>query len=277
MTTPSDDALLFDVHAPAPATPVERLLGLADLYTQHNDRIDLLFGGRADLVPNAYAASSLRLEREALTSIKAVRQQPLPAIEPVSSAIVRLKQIAYLTGGATRYLIAARQAVPEDDVEHARPDRRHGFGQYIWLARELTALAPQAIVESATHIAARLPDRARSKTTLPGLDASKREVLLEVARGHVIVSQQYSERDYGRTVTVDVEVLRCLEDQGLVTREPGSAPPFFPGGPSLDRVRLTALGISVLSTVLDSPRHVSMPAVGPVPAPAEANTTHARR
>ncbi|MGC0328135.1 hypothetical protein RKD23_001125 [Streptomyces sp. SAI-170] len=277
MTTPPDDALLFDVHAPAPPTPVERLLALANLYTQHNDRIDLLFYGRADLVPDTYAASSLHLEREALTSIKAVRQQPLPAIEPVSSAIVRLKQIAYLTGGATRYLTAARQALPADEAEHARPDRRHGFGQFIWLARELTALAPQAIVESAAHIAARLPDRARSNTTVSGMDAAKRELLLEVARGHVIVSQQYAERGYGRTGTVDVEVLRRLEDQGLVTCELASAPPFFPGGPSLDRARLTALGISVLSTVLHSPLHVSLPAAGPVPAPAATSTVRAHR
>ncbi|MFI9719800.1 hypothetical protein ACIHFE_09120 [Streptomyces sp. NPDC052396] len=38
MTTPPSDALLFEV--PAPLTPIERLLVLADQYTRHNDAID---------------------------------------------------------------------------------------------------------------------------------------------------------------------------------------------------------------------------------------------
>ncbi|MER6566952.1 hypothetical protein ABT288_12335 [Streptomyces sp. NPDC001093] len=158
------------------------------------------------------------------------------------------------------------------------PDRRRGFGQYLRLARELTALAPAAIVESATHIAARLPDRARSHTTVPGMDAGHRGTLLEVARGHVIVTEQYRQRGYGHTVTVDVDVLRRLEAQDLVTREPASAPPFFPGGPPRDRVRLTSLGLSVLSTVINSPLHLGLAPARPVPAPAAAVTTaRARR
>ncbi|AJC55084.1 hypothetical protein [Streptomyces sp. 769] len=40
MTEPHTESLLFDV-APPP-TPVERLLHLADQYTQHNDALDLL-------------------------------------------------------------------------------------------------------------------------------------------------------------------------------------------------------------------------------------------
>ncbi|MEU9443239.1 hypothetical protein AB0D42_20455 [Streptomyces sp. NPDC048304] len=275
MTTPPDPdhTPLFDVDAPVPLTPVERLLALADLYTQHNDRIDLLFAGRASHDPDAYVSSARRLERETLASIKAVRQQRLPAIEPVTSAVVRLKQIAYLTSGATRYLTAAQQALPEGDAEPARPDPRRGLGQYLRLARELTALAPAAVVESTTHIAARLPERARSNTTVPGMDATQRGTLLEVARGHVIVTEQYGQRGYGHTVTVDIDVLRHLEDQNLVTREPASAPPFFPGGPLRDRVRLTSLGLSVLSTVINSPLHLGLAAARPVPAPAAAATT----
>ncbi|MER6566953.1 hypothetical protein ABT288_12340 [Streptomyces sp. NPDC001093] len=123
MTTPPDPdhAPLFEVDAPVPLMPVERLLALADLYTRHNDRIDLLFAGRASHDPGASVSSAHRLEREALASIKTVRQQRLPAIEPVSSAVVRLKQIAYLTSGATRYLAAAQHALPEGDAEHAPP------------------------------------------------------------------------------------------------------------------------------------------------------------
>ncbi|MFQ6200441.1 hypothetical protein ACLMMR_40710, partial [Streptomyces sp. NPDC000405] len=139
-----------------PLTPVEQLLALADLYTQHNDRIDLLFSGHAHPAPDAYVASAHRLERQALACIKGVRQQRLPAIAPVSIAVVRLKQTAYLTGGATRYLTAAQQTLPAQDADHARPDPHRGFGQYVRLARELTALAPLTIVASATHIAARL-------------------------------------------------------------------------------------------------------------------------
>ncbi|MFZ4190538.1 hypothetical protein [Streptomyces pseudogriseolus] len=279
MTTPPDHnhTPLFDVDAPVPLMPVERLLALADLYTEHNDRIDLLFAGRAPHDPGASVSSARRLEREALASITAVRQQRLPAIEPVSSAVVRLKQIAYLTSGATRYLTAAQQALPVGDAAHAPPDSRRGLGQYLRLARELTALAPAAIVESATHIAARLPDRARSSTTVPGMDAGHRDALLEVARGHVIVSGQYGQRGYGHTVAVDIDVLRHLETQELATREPASAPPFFPGGPLRDRVRLTSLGLSVLSTVIDSPLHIRLSAARPVSAPATATTARARR
>ena len=276
MTTPPDPnhAALFDVDAPVPLTPVEQLLALADLYTQHNDRIDLLLFGRGSHDPGASVSSARRLEREALASITAVRQQRLPAIEPVSSAVVRLKQIAYLTSGATRYLTTAQQALPEGDAEHARPDPRRGFGQYLRLARELTALAPAAIVESASPIAARLPDRARSSTTVPGMDASHRGALLEVARGHVIVTGQYGQRGYGHTVSVNIDVLRQLDTQELVTRKPASAPPFFPGGPPRDRVRLTSLGLSVLSTVINSPLYIGLSA--PRPGPTGHALAHPR-
>jgi hypothetical protein len=113
-TTPPDldHGPLFDVDAPVPLTPVERLLALADLHTQHNDRIDLLLAGRASCDLDASVSSARRLEREALASLKTVRQQRLPAIEPVASAALRLKQIAYLTSGATRYLTAAQRALP---------------------------------------------------------------------------------------------------------------------------------------------------------------------
>ncbi|MEV6807789.1 hypothetical protein [Streptomyces sp. NPDC051132] len=278
MTTPPDpDTPLFDVDAPVALTPVERLLALADLYTQHNDAIDLLFTGRAPLPPDAYVSSSHRLERETLASIKAVRQQHLPAVEPVTSAVVRLTQTAYLTGGATRYLAAAQQAVPDKDAEGRRPDPRRGFGQYLRLARELTALAPAAIVASATQIATRLPQRARSTTAVPGLDTAQRGALLEVAQGHVAVTDQYNQRGYRHTVPVSVDVLRHLEAQGLVERESTTVPPLFPHGPSRDRVRLTALGIAVLSTVITTVHMPGPPATRPVPAPAAAGTARAHR
>ncbi|MFF3501132.1 hypothetical protein [Streptomyces sp. NPDC003247] len=279
MTTSPDPDLtpMFDVDVPVPLTPVERLLALAGLYTQHNDRIDLLFAGRAAAVPDTYVSSARRLERDSLACVKTIRQQRLPAIEPVTSAVVRLKQIAYLTSGATRYLTSAQQALPPGDAQHVRPDPRSGFGQYVRLARELTALAPAAVVECATHLAERLPDRARSRTTVSGMDRAQRDTLLEVARGHVIVTGQYEQPGYGRTVPVDVDVLRHLQSQGLVTCEPASAPPFFTGGPPRNRVRLPALGLAVLSTVIASPLAVCPPAARPVHSPAAATTARARR
>ncbi|MEU1300359.1 hypothetical protein [Streptomyces shenzhenensis] len=260
-----------------PLTPVEQLLALADLYTQHNDRIDLLFSGHAHPAPDAYVASAHRLERQALACIKGVRQQRLPAIAPVSIAVVRLKQTAYLTGGATRYLTAAQQTLPAQDADHARPDPHRGFGQYVRLARELTALAPLTIVASATHIAARLHNRARNTNTVTGIDAAQHNALLEVARGHITVTEQHGQRVHSHTTTVAVEVLRHLEAHHLVTRQPASTPPFFPGGPPRDRARLTALGISTLSAVIDAPLHISLPATRPVPAPAAANAARAKR
>lgn len=279
-TSPDPDHTpLFNVDVPVPATPVERLLALADLYTRHNDKLDILALGRTPHgEPDAYAASARRLEREALTCIQAVRQQPLPAIEPVTSAVVRLKQIAYLTSGATRYLTAAQHVWPPDGAQHERPDPRRGFGQYMRLARELTALAPLTVVESAIHIAGRLPRRARSTTTVPGLEEDHRGAMLEVARGHIAVTgYDGHQRVYGHSLALDVEMLRHLEAQDLVIREPGAAPPFFRGGPPRDRARLTASGISALSAVIDSPPHISLPAARPVPAPTAVSTARARR
>ncbi|MFD8351471.1 hypothetical protein ACFV1X_21340 [Streptomyces coelicoflavus] len=278
MTTPSvpDPTPLFAMDAPDPLTPVERLLALAGLYTQHNDRIDLLFSSRSTVRPDAYVSSVQRLEREALACVKTVQQQRLPAIEPVTSAIVRLKQIAYLTGGATRYLTAAQHALP-DDMDLARPHPRRGFGQHIHQARELTALAPATVVDSAERIAARLPSRVRTSTAATGMDAAQRGVLLEVARGHVLVTEQYGQRGYGHTLSVDVDVLHHLEVQGLVIREPATAPPFLSGEPPRDRVCLTGPGLSALDTVIDAPLRTN-PAPGrPVPAPATAARAHARR
>ncbi|MFJ8794568.1 hypothetical protein [Streptomyces sp. NPDC102462] len=385
MTTPPDPehTPLFNMDVPVPLTPVERLLALADLYTQHNDRIDLLFSGHAHTAPDAYVTSAHRLEREALACIKDVRQQHLPAIEPVASAVVRLKQTAYLTSGATRYLAAAQQALPSQAAEHTRPDPRRGFGQlmrlpesphpvlgggtdllaeiphpqvadlrsgatregpadsqpgpgagravqggrspsrsdaegaldrsarpahstsgrprsplptatdwgtksspgrfqesssqYVRLARELTALAPLSIVESASHIAHRLSGRARNSSSVPDLDAAQHNALLEVARGHITITEQHGHRVHGHTSTAAVEVLRHLEAQHLVTRQPASVPPIFPGGALRDRVRLTALGISTLSAVIDAPPHISLPMTRPVTAPAAANAARAHR
>ncbi|CAL9610810.1 hypothetical protein [Streptomyces sp. enrichment culture] len=276
MTASPDPDPMFDVDAPAPLTPVERLLALAALYTQHNDRIDLLFSGRADAVPDVYVSSARRLEREALACVKEVRQLRLPPIEPVPSAVVRLKQTAYLTSGATRYLTSAQQTLPSDDARPAaRPDSRRG-GQYLRLARELTALAPATVVESARHIAGRLPVKAVARTTVPGMDSNQRDTLLTVARGHISITGQNEHNSRDRTVPVNVDVLRHLEDQGLVGREPATAPSSWAGGPPCDRVRLTSQGLSVLSAVIVAPLTAGPPTARPAPAPAPAAAASTR-
>ncbi|MFJ8112351.1 hypothetical protein [Streptomyces sp. NPDC096132] len=285
MTTPSDpdDAPLFDVDVPAPPTPVERLLALASLYTRHNDRLDLLLFGRLPHPdPDACTASAHRLDRETFAAITAIRQQPLPAIEPVTSAVVRLKQLAHLAGGATRYLTAAQQVQPTPDAEHTRLDPRSGFARHLRLARELTALAPLTITDSAGHIAARLPARVRSTTTVPGMDADRRDALLDVARGHIAVTGHDGyQRVYHHNMPVDAETLRRLESEGLLTYEPASAPPLFHGGPPRDRARLTALGTCALSTVIVFPHYLSRPAGSPapmpVPTPSVPATARSRR
>lgn len=281
MTTPSDpdDTPLFNLDVPVPPTPVERLLALAGLYTQHNDQLDLLlFGPSPRPDPDACAASAHRLDRETLACLTALRRQPLPAIEPVRNAVVRLRQMAYLTGGATRYLTAAQHVRPPDGTDHKRPDPRRGFGQYIRLARELTALAPLTIIESAYPIAGRLPSRARSTTTVPTMDPDRRTALLEVARGHITVTgHDEHQRVHGHDTPVDTEMLRHLEAAGLVTHEPASAPSFLEGGPPRDRARLTTLGTRALSTVLVIPHHHSRPASGPVPVPGAVISAHTHR
>ncbi|MFD7137017.1 hypothetical protein [Streptomyces sp. NPDC059894] len=280
MTTAPDPnhTPMFDVDVPAPLTHVERLLALAALYTQHNDRIDLLFSGRAAAVPDVYVSSARRLEREALACVKAVRQQRLPPIEPVPSAVVRLKQTAYLTSGATRYLTSAQQSLPPDNARPgARPDPRRGFGQYVRLARELTALAPATVAESARHIADRLLAKAHPHTAVPGMDRAQRDTLLTVARGHVSVTGQYERSSRDRTAPVDIDVLRHLEVQGLVDRETASAPSPFSGGPPCDRVHLTSLGVSALSTVIVAPLYAGPSTGRPAPSPPAATTARARR
>ncbi|WP_217549999.1 hypothetical protein [Streptomyces sp. GbtcB6] len=256
---------------PTPLTPVERLLALADIYTQHNDLLDTLLSGSTSLpAPDAYAASARRLEREALVSIKAVRQQPLPAIESIKSAVVRLKQLAHLTAGATHYLTAAQHVLPPDGAQHQRLNPRHGARWYIQLARELTALAPLTIIDSAMVIARRLPSRSHSHTTVPGMTVDHRDALLEVGRGHIATTQRNGNQFvYHHGTSVDAKMLGQLETQGLIIHEPASAAPFFTGGPSRDRARLTPLGISALSTAITS----QFPLTRPVAAPAAASTT----
>ncbi|GHF03627.1 hypothetical protein [Streptomyces morookaense] len=154
MTTPSVDALPFDV--PAPLTPIEQLLVLADHYTHHNDAIDtfrLSYSSDPDL--GAHADSAQRLAHETLAAVKAVQDQQLYESRELIDAVVRLKQLAYLSNEAALHLADAREALTTrpaatGSTEPDHPNALEIAGRQVRLAGELTALAPQAAVESTT-------------------------------------------------------------------------------------------------------------------------------
>jgi hypothetical protein len=87
MTTPPADGLLFEV--PAPPTPVERLLLLADHYVRHNDMLDLLRTG-SEPEPEAHVASAHQLASATHAAIKAVTDERLYENSELSGAVVRL-------------------------------------------------------------------------------------------------------------------------------------------------------------------------------------------
>ncbi|MCX5417669.1 hypothetical protein [Streptomyces sp. NBC_00059] len=124
MTEPPAEALLFDV--PPPPTPVERLLHLADQYTQHNDALDLLLRTTAPSGPDTHAASALRLATDTQSAIKAIQGERLYESVELAETVMRLQQLVFL---AT-----------------ASGDLRAGT------ARGLTALAPEAAVSCAVTL-----------------------------------------------------------------------------------------------------------------------------
>lgn len=151
MTTPPADALLFDVP-----TPVERLLLLAERYTRHNDTVDLLLCRSALSGSDAHAASARQLASETRDVIKTVDDQRLYASAGLADAVVRLKQLAYL--------------------------RAEAAGQDMPPARELTAPAPEAVVNSAARIAAEMRRRPNASASPHArLTAVQRAALREPA------------------------------------------------------------------------------------------------
>ncbi|WP_242442176.1 hypothetical protein [Streptomyces sp. CB02460] len=217
MTEPPAEALLFDV--PPPPTPVERLLHLADQYTQHNDILDLHQRATAPSGPDTHADSALRLAAETQSAIKAIQGERLYESVELTETVMRLQQLAFL---AT-----------------ASADLRAGT------ARGLTALAPEAAVSCAVALAAET--RRRRWASAPDADhrltAAQREALAEIARGHVVAGSSLGrEFTRSREPKVLLSTLRALEAKGLVERTANSALAAFVGGPPQDRVRLTSEG-----------------------------------
>ncbi|MFE4216261.1 hypothetical protein [Streptomyces sp. NPDC056844] len=245
MTEPPAGALLFDV--PPPPTPVERLLHLADQYTQHNDALDLFLRTTASSRPDTHAGSALRLAADTQSVIKAVQGERLYESVELTETVMRLQQLVFLVT--------------------ASADLRAGT------ARALTALAPEAAVSCAVTVAAERRRRRWASVPAAGqrLAAVQCGALAEIARGHVVVGGSL-EREFTRSrePKVLMSTLRALEAKGLVERSAKSAHAAYVGGPPQDRVRLTATGITSLASVIELPPARLSAAPGTTPRPLRA-------
>ncbi|MCG7207283.1 hypothetical protein [Streptomyces arenae] len=250
MTEPPAESLLFDV-APPP-TPVERLLHLADQYTQHNDALDLFLGATNPPAPDAHVGSAQRLATDTQSAIKAIQDERLYESVELTETVMRLRQLAFLTSASADLSAGA--------------------------ARELTALAPEAAVGCAVTLVSET--RRRRWATAPAPDdrltAVHRTALAEIACGHVVASSSLGrEFTRSREPKVLMSTLRALETRGLAERTAGSAPAAYVGGPPLGRVRLTSAGITALASVIDVPPAgpSTAPGTTPRPLPATAQAT----
>ncbi|MGW3692329.1 hypothetical protein ACWD6U_00355 [Streptomyces sp. NPDC005149] len=247
MTTPPDDGLLFDVAAPQ--SPIERLLQLADQYVQHNDLLDRLLRAQSPPEPNAHVASARQLAAATHTALEAITDERLFQSQDLTDAVVRLRQVAFLSNAST---------------DHPLP-----------VARTLTALAPEAATGCAVTLVRELRRR-RGHSTKAGdhqLTTAHRAALWEIACGNVVATSSLG-RQYVhyRDERVLIATLRSLEEYGLAERVPKSAPSAYVGGPLQDRIRLTAAGTTALAAAISNPPARLAPATTPTPAPAAANT-----
>ncbi|MFE9725940.1 hypothetical protein ACFYQ5_20670 [Streptomyces sp. NPDC005794] len=248
MTTPPAEGLLFEV--PAPPTPVERLLLLADQYVRHNDTLDRLLRTGSEPGPDAHVASAQQLASATHAAITAVTNERLFESRELSDAVVRLQQLAFLSSTST---------------DHPLP-----------MARTLTALAPEAVVDCAAHVAGEIRRRRWSATAVsdPQLTTTQHVALWEIARGHVVAtSSQGRQYVHYRDERVLIGTLRSLEAKDLVERVPQSAPSAYVDGPLQDRIRLTLPGTTALASTLGLPPAAgNPPTTTPPPAPASATT-----
>lgn len=237
---------LFDAPPPPPPPPppVARLLTLAGEYTRHNDSLD----SSAPELGN-YARSAEQLASKTTEAITAVAGLRLFDHADLTAALVRLKQVAYLTDAASRHELVA--------------------------SRVLTAFAPEAVVGSAARIAAHMRRRRSGHAPEPDdrLDSVQQTALHEIALGHVVTTSSQG-RDYVHSAGARVLIgtLRSLEGSGLTDRVPESAPPAYVGGGLQDRIRLSTAGAIALATVIGSPPATRDPGLTPAPAAAATKT-----
>jgi hypothetical protein len=251
MTTPPADGLLFDVAALP--TPVERLLLLADQYVQHTDTLDRLLRDTPPSEPDAHAASEQRLASATRTAIQTVADERLSARHELSDAMVRLQQLAFLSGASTD-----------------RP---------LPIARMLTSLAPETVMVCADSVAFEIRRR-WSTTDAPDhqLTTTQYTALWEIACGHVVATSSLG-RHYVhyRDERVLIATLRSLKTHGLAERAPKTAPSAYVGGPLQDRVRLTRTGTTALAAAMSRPTATRPPGTAPAPTLAPAATQAATR
>ncbi|MGW2479912.1 hypothetical protein ACWCWQ_08835 [Streptomyces sp. NPDC001571] len=247
MTTSPTDALLFDV--PPPPTPVERLLHLADQYTQHNDALDLR-PLADDAARDAHVTSARRLAAATQSAITAIQSERLYESQELTEATLRLKQLAFLAGASADLSATA--------------------------ARELTGLTPEAAVGCAVTVATET--WRRRWASLPAkddqLNAVQRTALAEIACGHVTASSALGrEFTRSRDPKVLMSTLRALEAKELAERAFPAASAYV-GGPPLARVRLAPAGITALASALDRPSArantspIAVPRALPLAAPS---------
>ncbi|MCX5126811.1 hypothetical protein [Streptomyces sp. NBC_00347] len=251
-----------------------RLLALGDQFTQHNDSLARL---RPAYGASRGHASAQFLVSACLEAVQAIEDQPMYASIALTEATVRIKQLAVLTGQAVRHLAEAKTLLGNPTSEAEPPSRGGEVEHQILLARELTALAPAAAVESASAVAAEI-HRRRPATPVAaeGLTPAERTALHATARGHVVIGRRQG-HDYvhSRDSSVHIDTLRALEGRGFLAIEPAGAPPAFHGGPPHDRVRLTLSGALSVATFLGHGPHTPVRAT-PTARPARAAAAPAR-
>ncbi|MCX5582964.1 hypothetical protein [Streptomyces erythrochromogenes] len=242
-----------------------RLLALADQFTQHTD-------GLARLQP-AYVAARGHASAQFLVSactqaVQAIQDQPALKAASGSEALVRIKQLGYLTAEAGRHFAAAKAllALPAKD---SNPEpRAREFDRLITLAQELLVLAPATALEAAAAIAAEAGRLAPvAAWASDGLSPVEQTALHAAARGDLVIGfsggREYVE---SREPALRASVVHSLEQRGLVAREIASVPPAFDGGPPHDRIRLTPTGATAAAVYLGRPArtpHVGTTAVLP--------------
>ncbi|MFD3760485.1 hypothetical protein [Streptomyces sp. NPDC058622] len=260
-------------------SPVVRLLALGDQFTQHNDHLSRL---RPAYGAARGHASAQFLVSTCLEAVQAIEDQPMYGNVSMTEATIRIKQLAVLTGQAVRHLAEAKALLGASASESGPPSRDGEIERQIQLARELTALAPVAAVESASAVASEIHRRRSTSTTATdGLAPAEQAALHATARGHVVIGRsQGQDSVHSRGSSVHIDSVRALEGRGLIAIEPASAPPAFNGGPPRDRVRLTLSGaLSVAAFLGHSPRtparttptaRPARAAAAPAPAPVRA-------
>ncbi|WP_367435040.1 hypothetical protein [Streptomyces celluloflavus] len=253
MTTPPAEGLLFEV--PAPPTPVERLLLLADQYVQHNDMLDLRLRAGSHPEPDAHVASAQLLVSATRAAIRGVADERLYESPELSDAMIRLSQLAFLSAAST--------------------DHR------LQVARDLTALAPEAAVDCAACVAEEIRRRGWNTTDAPDqqLTSTQHTALREIACGHIVainsLGQQYV---HCRDRSVLISTLRSLEAKDLAERAPKSVSSDYTGSSLQDRVRLTSAGTTALALAIGRPPAIrAAPGTTPPPVPTAAQTAVRRR